>query len=249
MPHIAVSLPHAVDGCFAVADLADTPKQMIGAPGNLAHHRPHHPEQLQAARRTVGDRSQTDPGAWHLMAQIHSANVAQITDDMPLGAQTRDVDALVTVTVNRTLGVFTADCLPVLIAGTTGIAAVHAGRAGIAKRILTRTVEQLVTLGEDPGDLTAVIGPAIAGCCYELPEAIVDPYVRHTPTAQATTSWGTPALDLPAAATHELRTLGVNSVQNVAVCTACEPAWFSHRRDPQAGRAIALITRRGDAHG
>lgn len=247
MPHIDVTLTESVSACFS-ADLNPAPQHhTVGAPGNLSHHRPHHPEALHVARKAVGERSQTMPNTWHLMRQIHSANIGTIDDHTPPGAQLRDVDALCTTAAGRTLGVFTADCLPVLIAGRFTIAAVHAGRAGIEQRILTKTVRQIANGGERPSDLHAIIGPAIGGCCYELPEVMVDAFCSYTPVARATTTWGTAALDLTAAAISELATAGVGGTATVGICTACDPAWFSHRRDPNAGRAVALITRH-EAH-
>jgi len=243
MPHIDVTLKDSVVGCFSVDLNFARQHQTFGARGNLSHHRPHHPETLNAARKAVGERSQTVPKNWHLMRQIHSANIGTIVDDTPLGAQLRDVDALCTTLTNRTLGVFTADCLPVLIAGRFTIAAVHAGRAGIEQRILANTITQMVRGGERCADLRAVIGPAIGGCCYELPRAMVDAFCTHTPVARAQTIWGSAALDLTAAAISELAKAGVDDTDTVGICTACDPAWFSHRRDPNAGRAVALITR------
>jgi len=243
MPHIDVALSKTVTGCFSV-DVSHAPQQpTVGAHGNLAHHRPHHPKALNAARHAVGERSKTAPANWHLMRQIHSGNVGIITTETPVGAEIRDVDALVTTAVNRTLGVFTADCLPILICGLVSIAVVHAGRAGIEQRIVTNTVQTMLDLGEEPTSLKAVIGPAIGGCCYELPDAMVQAFLRHTPTAQAQTSWGTPALDLNRAALNELAEAGVDDAATVGICTACDGSWFSHRRDPNAGRAVALITR------
>ncbi|MEX2532762.1 MAG: polyphenol oxidase family protein [Nitriliruptoraceae bacterium] len=243
MPHIDVTLTDEASGCFSVDPDCGPQHPTVGARGNLAHHRPHHPEALHAARKVVGERSQTVPKNWHLMRQIHSANVGVIDANTSVGAQLRDVDALYTTLIGRTLGVFTADCLPVLIAGRFTIAAVHAGRAGIEQRILTNTITQIGRGGERLQDLRVVIGPAIGGCCYELPEKMVDTFCAHTPCARAQTSWGTAALDLTAAAVRELADAGVDNTDTVGICTACNPAWFSHRRDPKAGRAIALITR------
>lgn len=244
MPHLDVTLTPSVEGCFSVDVATARDKTSIGAPGNLSHQRPHRPSDLVQARAAVGHLSRTVPTEWMLMGQTHSATVATVTADTPKGTQFRDVDALVTKTTNTTLGVFTADCLPVLIAGPTTIGAVHAGRAGVAARILTRTVHALCDLGDNPDQLTAIIGPAIGGCCYELPGQMVDAFDTVSPKAKTRTTWGTPSLDLSTAATAELAHVGVDRVTTVGICTSCDPQWFSHRRDRNAGRALALITRR-----
>lgn len=243
MPHIDFALTADVAACFSVDVNVGPQRLTVGAQGNLSHHRPHHPETLHAARQAVAERSNTKVENWHLMGQVHSATVGIVDEHTSTGAQLRNVDALVTTATGRTLGVFTADCLPVLIAGRTTVAAVHAGRAGIEKRILTNTVAAMVQRGESSESLYVIIGPAIGGCCYELPTLMVDAFSTHTPAARARTTWGTAALDLTQAALSELARAGVKNADTVGVCTACNADWFSHRRDKHAGRAIALITR------
>ncbi|MBW3627816.1 MAG: laccase domain-containing protein [Gemmatimonadetes bacterium] len=55
------------------------------------------------------------------------------------------------------------------------------------------------------------------------------------PHVRATTSAGTPALDVPAAVRSALGAAGVDEVEERASCTACAtddrgaPLWFSHR--------------------
>ena len=63
------------------------------------------------------------------------------------------------------------------------------------------------------------------------------------PSARATTTWGTPSLDLPRAVLDGLAAAGVRA-ERVGGCTRCEPGWFSHRADPGAGRQLGLVVRR-----
>src|SRR5680860_1401363 len=49
------------------------------------------------------------------------------------------------------------------------------------------------------GALTASLGPAIGGCCYEVPLDMADALASQVPAARAVTDRGTPGLDLPAA--------------------------------------------------
>lgn len=216
---------------------AERPDPPVGRAGNLSHHRPHVPAVLAADRASVGERTGTDPAAWHLMVQVHGADVGRVDTDTPRGAELRGVDALVCAEPGRVLGAAAADCVPVLLAGPGGVAAVHAGRRGVA----TGTVPAaLAALG---GATHAAVGPAIGGCCYEVPAEMRDEVAAGHPTAHATTTWGTPSLDLPRAVLDDLVAAGV-AAERVGGCTRCEPGWFSHRADAGAGRQLALVVRR-----
>lgn len=217
---------------------ADRADPAVGRAGNLSHHRPHVPEVLSEERAAVGRATATDPARWHLMDQVHGAQVGVVDLDTPVGAELRGVDALVTGAAERVLGVATADCVPVLLASDTGVAAVHAGRRGVVADVVGAALDAM------PGTAVhAAVGPAIGGCCYEVPAAMQAEVLATVPAAEATTTWGTPALDLPAAVTADLAARGV-AVTRVGGCTRCEPGWFSHRADPDAGRQFGLVVRR-----
>lgn len=186
----------------------------------------------------MGRVTSTDPSRWHLMDQVHGADVGVVDADTPLGAEVRGVDALVTHEPGRVLGVATADCVPVLLASGTGVAAVHAGRRGVEAGVVGAAI---ATMSDPPRH--AAVGPAIGGCCYEVPAAMQAEVLATVPAAAATTTWGTPALDLPAAVAADLAARDI-AVTRVGGCTRCEPGWFSHRADPGAGRQFGLVVRR-----
>lgn len=143
--------------------------------------------------------------------------------------------------------VMVADCLPVLLASADGatVAAVHAGRRGLQGGILTACVEAMRALRGDGatggGALSALIGPAICGACYEVPAALRDEVADGHPAATGTTSWGTPSLDLAAGAREELRGLGVRVDGAPSPCTFETPTLHSYRRDPACGRQAGVV--------
>jgi polyphenol oxidase len=243
---LPVDLGPGVRAAVTGRDLAAGPPA-VGAAGNLSHRRPHRPDDLAQARRAVGRATSTDPTAWHLMHQVHGAEVAVVDDHTPVGAELRGVDAAVTAEPGRALVVQTADCVPVLVAGPSTVAVAHAGRAGVTLGVVEALLGALDALDEPRDHLRAVIGPAIGGCCYEVPEPLRDEIASDHPTAAATTTWGTPALDLPAAVDATLRDGGVADVSAVGGCTRCDRdrRWFSHRADPDAGRQVGLVVRDG----
>jgi len=66
------------------------------------------------------------------------------------------------------------------------------------------------------------------------------------PAARATTSWGTPSLDLGAGVRAQLEADGVRVVE-VGGCTRESPDLYSHRRDGAgAGRQAGVVRLRGE---
>ncbi|ACQ80656.1 protein of unknown function DUF152 [Beutenbergia cavernae DSM 12333] len=184
--------------------------------------------------------------------QVHGPDVAEVDAGADVRAGSVAVaDALVTRRTDIGLGVLVADCVPVLIAatgpdGAPVLATAHAGRAGLLAGVVGATVAAVRSRGG--GDLRAVVGPAICGRCYEVPESMRDEVAEAYPAARATTSWGTPSLDLPGAVVTGLTADGVDVVR-VDVCTREDAAMFSHRRDGVTGRSAGVIaTRRRVVH-
>jgi polyphenol oxidase len=245
---LVLSLPLAegVEAWFTGRDRT-RPDPPVGRAGNLSHRRPHRPGDLARDRAEVAALLRIDASSLHLMRQCHGPDVGVVDASTPVGAEFEAVDALVTAEVDRPLGVAVADCVPVLLAGDHAVAAAHAGRLGVARDVVGATLEVMASLGDDPGRVRAAIGPAIGGCCYEVPVEMRDAFGAEHPRATATTTWGTASLDLPAAVAARLEELGVTHQERVGGCTRCDPEqrWFSHRADPDTGRQLGVVVRRG----
>lgn len=221
--------------------------------GNLALHVGDDPGAVQKRRRALEDRMGIRPETLRFMEQVHSAIVAQVSAPDQVSAPApvpalahRDAppvaDALLSPDGSAPLAVMVADCVPVILAGTRSdgtpvTAAAHAGRTGLLAGILPNTVQAMRAAGAR--DLSAWIGPSVCGHCYEVPEAMLAD-AAHLSGAASQTSWGTPALDLPAAAEAQLGALSVDTVR-LPGCTMEEPDLFSHRRDAPTGRFAGLI--------
>jgi YfiH family protein len=172
--------------------------------------------------------------------QVHGRHVA-VVDSLPSSPVT--ADAVVTTTPGLAVAVMVADCTPVLLAAADGsaVAAVHAGRPGLAAGVVPAAVGGLRELGAH--GLRAAVGPSVCGRCYEVPAAMRDEVSRVAP-ASHTVSWtGTPALDIAAGVVEQLRGLGVE-VEWVRGCTREEPGLYSHRRDRPTGRFAGLVVLR-----
>ena len=176
-----------------------------------------------------------------LMTQVHGRDVAVVTadrvDDRPTA------DALVTATPGVALVVLSADCVPVLLAGRVRpvVAAVHAGRRGVQSGLVGAAIAALGEQGVEPRELVGLVGPAVCGLCYEVPEAMADQLATAVPAARSTTRSGTPALDLPAAVAAQLGAAGVADVEVDPTCTVESGNLFSHRRDGVTGQIAGVV--------
>jgi polyphenol oxidase len=175
------------------------------------------------------------------MNQVHGDRVEVV--DKPRRAPFDDTDALVTKTPRLALAVVTADCVPVLMGDARAgvIGAVHAGRVGAARGVVVRAVEAMLSLGAHVEDLSVLLGPAVSGANYEVPAAMADEVEAALPGSRATTSAGTPGLDLRAGIACQLRDLGVKSIDADPRCTVADPNLFSHRRGAPTGRLASLV--------
>lgn len=116
--------------------------------------------------------------------------------------------------------VFTADCLPVAVAGSKGMAMMHAGWRGLAGGILAAGAQAV-------GATSAAIGPGIGPCCYEVGDDVLESFSDLGEGVAAGRM-----LDLVEVARRQLARAGVKRVESAGLCTSCEAELlFSHRRD------------------
>lgn len=167
--------------------------------------------------------------------QVHGSSVAVVG---PTDEEVGEADALVT-RGGRGLAVLVADCVPVLLASPEGlvVGAVHAGRRGVTAGVVSAAVQAMVEQGAPREAIRAVIGPAICGRCYEVPDELAAQVEEIVPGSRATTSWGTDSLDLPRAVATQLRAAGVDAVHDLQLCTLTDERFFSHRGHLADGRA------------
>jgi purine-nucleoside/S-methyl-5'-thioadenosine phosphorylase / adenosine deaminase len=99
----------------------------------------------------------------------------------------------------------------------------------------------MTQLGARPADVSALLGPAVCGACYEVPQAMQSEVARVAPAAAVHTRRGTPGLDLRAGLTEMLAGAGVAEVVQDPRCTVEDPRLFSHRRDGVTGRQAGLV--------
>ena len=175
------------------------------------------------------------------MEQVHSRTVAVV--DGPQPGPLRATDALVTSARNLALVVVAADCVPVLLADEDAgvIAAAHAGRVGARIGILGATLHAMRSVGARTERISALLGPAVCGRCYEVPESMQRDVERHVPGSACRTRRGTSGLDIRAGLRRALLEEGVGAVAQDPRCTMESEELFSHRRQAPTGRLAGVI--------
>jgi len=102
-------------------------------------------------------------------------------------------------------------------------------------------VAAMLDLGAVAERITAVIGASVCGRCYEVPAALRDEIAALEPDTRSQTSWGTPALDLPAGVRAQLTRLGVTVRPEPHICTLESADHFSYRREQRTGRLAGYV--------
>lgn len=122
-----------------------------------------------------------------------------------------EADGQVTAQKNVALGMFAADCLPVLMADAEAgvIGAAHCGRRGLQNGVIGATVDKMVAKGAKPERIVATLGPCICGDCYEVGGDIADEFDAQFPGTFTLSRFGQPGIDIAAAALQELAKAGV----------------------------------------
>lgn len=201
------------------------------------------PAAVLGNRRRAAEALGVDPGRTVFMRQVHGADVAFVTAPETPGP----VDAVVTDVPGLALAVLVADCAPVLLADPVAgvVGAAHSGRPGTAAGVVPALVKAMCERGADPARMTAAIGPAACGRCYEVPAEMRDEVAAVVPAAYSTTSRGTPGLDIRAGVAEQLASAGVASADVDPRCTIEDPGLFSYRRDGRTGRFAGYVWLKG----
>lgn len=174
--------------------------------------------------------------------QIHSSDAIVYDGKIHYG------DAIITNKRNTALGVFTADCVPVLIIDRSKqvIAAVHSGWKGTINDICANTISKMKSeYNIKPEDLIAYIGPHNRSCCYEIGKDVEDLFMSNKLYKNINIiEQGN--LNLEKCIIAQMINEGVlmENIRTTEICTFCSSDFqmHSYRRDKQAcGRMFSFI--------
>ena len=104
----------------------------------------------------------------HYMKQVHSNKIIHINDNLDL--KNSVADCLITKERLKSLWIYTADCMPILIAdiNTRNVAACHVGVERLKKRIISKVLKKFIEIGSNKNNLIIAIGPAISLEKYQV---------------------------------------------------------------------------------
>lgn len=181
--------------------------------------------------------------------QIHSDKIITVgAQNRGEGYFVRDkiegCDGYITCERGVTLGIKTADCVPILFEAEKGgeiiaVGATHAGWRGTVADIAGKCIERLCSeFGADASGIRAAIGPCIRACCYEVGSDVYDAVRDNLGGAIAekfvipSDKDGKYTCDL-AGINRELlirRGILAENIEIIEECTCCAPEkFFSHR--------------------
>lgn len=187
--------------------------------------------------------------------QVHGDQVVVIREMNPTIEEywEKEGDSLLTRLPGLALGVFTADCLPILLFDPLqrAIGAVHAGWRGTAKEISQKAVKEMISLFHCRSeDLMVALGPCIGPCCYEIDEPVRKAF------SKGPLPWNSVAhpighgkwlFDLQKANQYFLKEAGIQekNITSLRLCTRCEKhRFFSYRGEGDRGRQLSFIALR-----
>lgn len=209
---------------------------------NLALHVGDNPESVKANRLVLANQLALPLDKVFYMDQVHGNNVV-IIDESADFQVAPEADALFTEREDVALAVLVADCIPLLLHSNSAIAAVHVGRKGLCAGVVQATLQVFADHGVRPNQISAEIGAAICGRCYEVDQALYDEVVSIIPTTATSykSSNQKPCLDLISGLIDLLQNAGI-SYNTSGKCTFHDEGYFSYRRDGVTGRQSGVIT-------
>jgi len=169
------------------------------------------------------------------MNQVHGSEVRVVT--RANATERSPADGMVTETEGIALGVFTADCVPILIIDQSrGVAgALHAGWRGTLAGIVQSGLDAMARLGASLSNIRVALGPSIGVCCFEVDGELAERFAREIPGTDRHVRDGRPGkayVDLRGIVREQLVGAGVarGAISQIGPCTRCAADRYFSRR-------------------
>ena len=159
------------------------------------------------------------------LKQIHSDKILKYTRN---GKSIKDEegDAIITNEKNVIIGVFTADCVPIILIDEEKkvIAAIHSGWKGTFESITLKTIEKMKReFNTNEINIKAYIGAHIRKCCYEVSEELKSKFIEKKKVINQEELFHGKNLNLEACILDDLKKAGVKdyNINSLNLCTYC----------------------------
>ena len=214
---------------------------------NLGMNRGDDPDKVKENYRLFFDSCGIDAQEFVCGMQVHGNHVMIVGREQarkPYGYEELfEADGYVTAEAGVPLVVFTADCIPLLMADEQAgvVAAVHSGWRSTVSDIERKAVEAMESLGASRDRICACIGPAIGRCCFEVGEEVIEGVENllghslgeaHNQDLYEKKENGKYMLDLKGALVRSMLRTGLSEdhIEVIQECTMCNPQkYWSHR--------------------
>jgi YfiH family protein len=189
--------------------------------------------------------------------QVHSARVEVVSGPFAGAYADRpQADAMATKVPGLALSILTADCGPILMTDPKPgvIGAVHAGWKGALGGVIEAALAAMKSLGADPANISAAIGPCIGQASYEVGPEFFGAFTLPDAENERFFKGGLGDrlhFDLKGYCASRLALAGVRTVDILPQDTCAEEAdYFSNRRavkrqEDDYGRNLSAIVLRG----
>lgn len=179
------------------------------------------------------------------LSQIHSDIVYEYNKE---SIKKLEGDGIITTNKNVVIGVFNADCVPVIIidAKNQVICAVHSGWKGTYKLIVSKAIEKMINIyNSNVEDIKVYIGPHNMKCCYEVSQELIEQFKLIPIYSHEIINNGR-YLDLQRCIEIQLENLGVKkeNINKTNTCTYCSKniEFHSYRKDnTKNGRMFSFV--------
>jgi len=195
---------------------------------------------VQTNRDEFFDKLGINPNRLAIPQQIQGDNIEVIDEPGTYS----DADALITEETNIYLVVSIADCLPVSVydKSKSVIANIHSGWRGTEKKIVTKTINKMMTkFGCKPENMVVFIGPGINKHNFEVGAEVAELFDKK----YVENSGGKFYLDFLSNVKDQIKDIGIpdDNIECFDMCTYDEEEYLhSFRRDKtKSGRMFSII--------
>lgn len=179
--------------------------------------------------------------------QVHGNNVVSADGLSPDETYNISADGIYSTTPGVIVGVYVADCVPLLLASRNMVAAIHCGWRSIVNGIVSNAISKFIENGVNPDEIYAATGAGIGKCCFETGPEVANLF-KNSGYGDHIYDGKNPEksyIDLQGIIFNQLKTENISEdkISISSECTFCnEEKFFSYRRNGwPGGQMMAII--------